>query len=361
MWNKHHWLHRRRAPADATHHAFAGHHQQVDAPSQPSLAPRYKGVWEYEHYRRRGKDVDFTAHCAPPHSFGCQARIRECSKAYPPVSVTTAQLTDDQRYKGRKTIPGQISVRDKEGKSSLCLPPTNLPKTPLQKKTDRISDVLTKSAVVREFLNSKDPQVMEAQRKYRYVVGIRDALRYTNALPKQRCLAQLRRLARSVEDPCPPSYTSLYRWMRLCKRAKGSPWALIKHTAKSRENTPMRFEKPLAFSGDLGEMRNLDFDGHLREMQDRFFNQALAAVDTDALARVRRRYVHVVPLDVWVIDPSGEPLGTAVFLQTIRDAQGQTIVAYGLTPAGAQSDRRYDPSATDYRSSKPPRPRADRH
>ncbi len=123
----------------------------------------------------------------------------------------------------------------------------------------------------------------------------------------------------------------------------------------------MRFEKPLAFSGDLGEMRNLDFDGHLREMQDRFFNQALAAVDIDALARVRRRYVHVVPLDVWVIDPSGEPLGTAVFLQTIRDAQGQTIVAYGLTPAGAQSDRRYDPSATDYRSSKPPRPRADRH
>ncbi len=204
MWNKHHWLHRRRAPADATHHAFAGHHQQVDAPSQPSLAPRYKGVWEYEHYRRRGKDVDFTAHCAPPHSFGCQTRVRECSKAYPPVSVTTAQLTDDQRYKGRKTIPGQISVRDKEGKSSLCLPPTNLPKTPLQKKTDRISDVLTKSAVVREFLNSKDPQVMEAQRKYRYVVGIRDALRYTNALPKQRCLAQLRRLARSVEDPCPP-------------------------------------------------------------------------------------------------------------------------------------------------------------
>lgn len=329
MRNMKHWVSRERAPAGSIRHRQTADRRSC-IPSQPNQAYALRDrVRETVYHLRLRWEAGPSAYCAPPFTFGCQVNAQEHSKTSQPAWVTTAKLMDGRLYQPINANPDLMSLSDRIGKIDKHRRPTDLKGMPRQILVMPASNPEKNRKEVSDFLNSKDPWLIAAQRKYYYVEGIRDALR--GVMPRQQCLAELLRLAREIEDSSPPSYTSLWRWTRRCKRENWSPWALIKSKKKGRKNTPMKFEKPL------------DFNCHTGEMQNQVLTQALAAMDTHAHSGVHHWCVETTPLDVLVVDAAGKPLGTALYLQTISDVQSRRIIAQRFMPTGAKSDATISP------------------
>jgi hypothetical protein len=76
------------------------------------------------------------------------------------------------------------------------------------------------------FLNPQDPQVIAAQRKYRYVEAALKQL--GGALPVEATKKLIKQVALEMGDPSPPCYNSLYKWTAHYKKHNCDRFCLLK-------------------------------------------------------------------------------------------------------------------------------------
>lgn len=76
------------------------------------------------------------------------------------------------------------------------------------------------------FLNPQDPQVIAAQRKYRYVEAALKQL--GGALPVEATKKLIKQVALEMGDPSPPCYNSLYKWTTHYKKHNCDRFCLLK-------------------------------------------------------------------------------------------------------------------------------------
>ncbi|MFD2642667.1 DDE-type integrase/transposase/recombinase [Pseudomonas japonica] len=76
------------------------------------------------------------------------------------------------------------------------------------------------------FLNAEDPKVIEAKRMHMYIVTTLSE--QNKRLPKVGTLAIIRRLAEQTNDPHPPGYTTLCRWVKKYRDSGNDEFSLYK-------------------------------------------------------------------------------------------------------------------------------------
>lgn len=76
-------------------------------------------------------------------------------------------------------------------------------------------------------LNMSPAERAKHERKVKYTVGALEAL--GNTLPREATKAYISELAKKIDDPSPPSYSTLYGWIKKYRQSGNSTLALIKN------------------------------------------------------------------------------------------------------------------------------------
>ncbi|QTD31736.1 DDE-type integrase/transposase/recombinase [Pseudomonas fluorescens] len=80
------------------------------------------------------------------------------------------------------------------------------------------------------FLNNDDPQVVEAKRKFCYVSKALDAL--GGRLPVESTKRLIEAIRDQLNDPHPPRYNTLYKWIRIYKEHNFDRFSLLKNKSR---------------------------------------------------------------------------------------------------------------------------------
>ena len=119
------------------------------------------------------------------------------------------------------------------------------------------------------YLNPEDPQVIAAERKYRYVDAAFKQL--GGSLPEVATKALITQLSDEMGDHSPPSYNSLYKWLKKYKEHNCDRFCLLK-------------EQSLALRG---KRLDPDVESIIREMIEQEFLKA-----PPAKVRTIHRFIH---------------------------------------------------------------------
>jgi transposase InsO family protein len=145
----------------------------------------------------------------------------------PPPGVGGRYRMDDGRlYEVINVTRELVSFRDTQGTRTRFLTPEDLKGLMLKKQIVLAECPPIEQSAAARFVDSSEPDVLDAQRKDYYVLGIRNT--FQGALPRAACVAKLKALAVARGETKAPSYTTLWRWTALSKQGNWSPWSLLK-------------------------------------------------------------------------------------------------------------------------------------
>lgn len=129
------------------------------------------------------------------------------------------------------------------------------------------------------FLNPNDPQVINANRKFRYVSEALNA--FGGMLPTEPTRQLIEEISKQLNDPHPPCYSSLYKWIRIYKDHNFDRFSLLK--SKSREPRGVQVE------AEVVEIIDHYINNYYQDTKCISQQRIFAYVDGDILAKNKNR------------------------------------------------------------------------
>ena len=180
----------------------------------------------------------------------------------PPPGVGGRYRMDDGRlYEVINVTRELVSFRDTQGKRTCFLTPEDLQALQLKKQIVLAELPPIEQSAAARFVASNEADVKDAQRKYYYVMGLRNA--FQGALPRAGCVEKLKALATERGDIKAPSYTTVWRWTALSKQGNWSPWSLL----KQKSDLPRGKQTPEAVRSLMLRVIENKEDGYLTVQQ----------------------------------------------------------------------------------------------
>ena len=142
------------------------------------------------------------------------------------VRVGAQYQLDGRVYEVINTTDLLISLRDVHGKRATYFSPDDFQGALFHKDISLYQCAPLQESAAIFFTNSQDPQVIEAKRKYHYVLGLKPL--FHGSLPRKASVVEIHKLAKKYGDSSPPGYSTVCKWTKLCMRNNWSPFALLK-------------------------------------------------------------------------------------------------------------------------------------